>query len=374
MLSGFKALYIDPILGKDFGKFRNNLKYVRNKINGWPIDIMVEPTNVCNIHCVLCPTSAEFMTRQRGFMKMDDYKKVIDNISHVTPKIALFFSGESFLHPHLIEMIMYASKEKHLRVSISTNATKMKDEQIDALLTSGLETLVVSLDGLSKETYEHYRVGANFDVVLANLKKFCSRKKELGLRYPIIQVQFICMRHNEHEVERLEEFKKEIGIDKISIKSVAIPTWYYEGKKLEEVAAEWLPTKYSRYEAVVEHVASGGRGGHTHNHGGAATKNVILGASMSGPSAFGDEQRFKIAKPEGTCGFVRKCVIGWNGDVYMCCYDFNGQYNFGNAAKEDFVNIWESERYKETRELIRNWATPLCRKCAASMEIVEEVF
>src|SRR3989338_2625664 len=109
MFRGLKALYIDPLLAKDVGKFRNNLKYIRNKINGWPIDIMVEPTNVCNIHCVLCPTSAEFMTRQRGFMKYEDYQKVIDNIRHVTPKIALFFSGESFLHPKLIDMIKYAS-------------------------------------------------------------------------------------------------------------------------------------------------------------------------------------------------------------------------------------------------------------------------
>ncbi len=373
MLRGLRALYVDPLVAGDVGKFKNNLKYIRNKINGWPIDIMVEPTNVCNIHCVLCPTSAEFMTRQRGFMKIDEYKKVIDNVSKVTPKIALFFSGESFLHPHLIEMIKYAAKEKHLRVFISTNATKIKDDQIDALLTSGLETLVVSLDGLSKETYEHYRVGANFDVVLANLKKLCARKRELGLRYPIIQVQFICMRHNQHEVDRLDEFKKEVGVDKISIKSVAIPTWYYEGQKLEEVASEWLPTKYSRYEAVVEHVASSGRGGHSHSHG-ATQSNVVLGASMSGPSAFGEDRKFKITKPEGTCGFVRKCVVGWNGDVYMCCYDFNGVYGFGNAAKEDFVNIWESGKYKQTREMIRNWATPLCQKCAASMEVVEEVF
>jgi len=95
---------------------------------------------------------------------------------------------------------------------------------------------------------------------------------------------------------------------------------------------------------------------------------------MSGPSEFGEDKKFKVAKPEGTCGFVRKCVVGWNGDVYMCCYDFNGQYNFGNAVTQDFTSIWDSNKYKETRELIRNFATPLCQKCAASMEVVEEMY
>ena len=375
MLSGLKMLYVDPIIEGNFGRFMNNLKYIRNKVNGWPIDIMVEPTNVCNIHCVLCPTSAEYMTRQRGFMRYEDYQKVIDNIKGVTPKIALFFSGESFLHPKLIDMIKYAA-DKGLRVQISTNATKIPDNKVDDLLGSGLETLTVSVDGLSKETYEHYRVGADFDVVLANLKKLCARKRELGLKKPTIQVQFICMRHNEHEVDQLEDFKNGIGIDKITVKSVAIPTWYYEGRKLDEVAKEWLPTRYSRYEvmdAIVDHVASGGTGGHNHGHGGT---NVMLNFSNSTPAqdAFGTENKWKISKPEGVCGFVRKCVIGWNGDVYMCCYDFNGQYNFGNAVTENFKNIWNSERYKQTRELIRNWATPLCKNCAASMEIIEEVF
>ena len=84
----------------------------------------------------------------------------------------------------------YASKY-NLRVIISTNATKL--DKIDGLLNSGVEKVVLSLDGLSKKTYEKYRVGADFNKVIKNIKNLCKRKRELRKKKPIIQMQFICM-------------------------------------------------------------------------------------------------------------------------------------------------------------------------------------
>ena len=111
--------------------------------------------------------------------------------------------------------------------------------RIDDLLNSGLEKLLISFDGLSKKTYEQYRIGADFYNVLKNLIALCERKIELGLKKPIIELQFICMKHNQHETKKLKKFQNRVKVDKIHIKTVAIPSWFYEGKDWDKLAEEF---------------------------------------------------------------------------------------------------------------------------------------
>ncbi|MBN1502054.1 SPASM domain-containing protein [Candidatus Woesearchaeota archaeon] len=312
---------------KDLGLFLNNLKYIRNKIFGYPSDVMIEPTNACNLSCVLCPCSHKFMKRKSGFMQLKDYKRIIDKISGMFPKVTLFFAGESFLHPDIIKMIEVTAK-KNIEVTISTNATKMDD--IDGLLKSGLSRLIISLDGLSEKTYKKYRVGSDYTKVIGNIKKLCKRKKELGLKKPKIEIQFICMKHNQHEVKKLEKFMENVGPDKIFIKTVAIPSWFYKGKDFDRLADEFLPTnKYRRY-------------------------------SKKG-------KKWKLIKATGKCGFTRKTVITWEGEVCLCCYDLNAEYSFGNILEKSFLEIWNSPKYKKTRELVKTRSLKLCKECGASM-------
>jgi radical SAM protein with 4Fe4S-binding SPASM domain len=140
------------------------------------------------------------------------------------------------------------------------------------------------------------------------------------------------MKHNQHEIKKLEEFKKRTGIDKITIKTVAIPSWFYTGKELDSLANEYLPTIYSRY-----------------------TKTG---------------KKWQIAKLGNNCNFLRNSVICWSGDVCLCCYDVNCEYTFGNVLKTPFNQIWKSEKYEKARKEIKARSLDLCKKCAASLEMV----
>ena len=316
----------------DFSAIRNNAKYIRNKIYGYPNELLIEPTNICNLKCVLCPTSGDFMERSRGFMKFDNFRRIVNNIKGIVPEVILFFSGEPFLNKDIFKMIKYCSKQS-IKTKISTNATVLDKGNAEKLLKSGLGKIVVSFDGLSKQTYEKYRVGADFDRVYENIRNLCSRKRELGLRKPLIQLQFIVMKHNEHELPMLEQVRKELGVDSVQIKSVVIPTWFYEGRDAKRIAKKYLPRGFSRYKS----------------------------------------ESLEISKPQSICEYVRKCVILWDGRVCLCCYDVDGAYCFGNAISEEFTDIWNSSKYKHARAMIKKRELALCKKCGAAISIVKKV-
>jgi radical SAM protein with 4Fe4S-binding SPASM domain len=324
-----KKLYLEPLSRGEFGVFSNNLKYIRNKIFGYPSSLLIEPTNICNIDCVMCPCSHKFMTRERGFMRLEDYKKIIDDVSKTVPKIGLFFSGEPFLNSKIYEMIRYAAS-KNIEVFLSTNANK--PFKVKELVESGLDTIIISLDGLSKDTYNKYRVGGDFDKVMTNIRDIGEMKRQLKKSKPTLEIQFIVMKHNQHELPKLKEFKSKYDIDVIFQKTVAIPSWFYEGKDFDDLAEKYLPTITSkRYRK--------------------------------------SEKKWKISQPSSLCGFLRKGTISWNGDLHLCCYDLNGKFGLGNVLKTPFLDVWNNKKYKKIREFVKKRELDLCKKCGASMEI-----
>ena len=321
-----REISFKKLLNLLMGYFYYLTQYTKPK--SLPAILMVEPTNFCNLNCPLCPTGNKSLKRKGGFMSLDGYKKIIDELGGCLLNLTLWNYGEPMLHKDINEIIKYA-KRKKIFVRLSTNGHFFSDkEMVRKLILSGLDDLIIALDGASQETLSKYRVGANFKTIIDGIKSVVQEKKKLKSRLPFIELQFVLMKHNEHEVEKIKKIAEDINVDKLTLKTATleIETSKEELKKMEQ----FLPTKneYRRYQKT---------------------------------------EKLKIKR-----GIKNKCirlwlssVINWNGDVVPCCYDPEGMFNFGNIEKKSFREIWTDDKYAKFREtILKNKKTiKMCANC-----------
>ncbi|MBF0428615.1 MAG: radical SAM protein [Magnetococcales bacterium] len=155
-----------------------------------PLEIYVDPSNICDLRCTFCPQS-NWGSRERGFMSMDLYRRILDEVAILKPKqLKLFGFGESLLHRQLIEMITLA-EQRGISVIIHTNAKRLNEEMAHKLLASNLSELCFSFDTADRELYNRMRIRSDFDLVLENIHRFLRIKKEKGLTKPKVFLQEI---------------------------------------------------------------------------------------------------------------------------------------------------------------------------------------
>ncbi len=155
-----------------------------------PIRMWVEPTNTCNLKCVMCPQSHSDITFQRGFMEFALFQKIVDEAKEFVYDMNLHHTGESLLHPDILEMIRYA-KHAGIYTRMHTNATKLDEKMSRGILDAGLDFLSFSFDGYDKATYEDIRRGANFEQTLENILRFLRLKQESGKERPFTVFEVI---------------------------------------------------------------------------------------------------------------------------------------------------------------------------------------
>ncbi|MFH1575612.1 MAG: radical SAM protein [Candidatus Nealsonbacteria bacterium] len=303
------------------------------KPNSYPAILMMEPTNFCNLNCPLCPTGNKSLKREKGFMPLNAFKKTIDELGDYLLNLTLWNYGEPMLNKNIYEMIEYA-KRKNIFIRLSTNGHFFDNkENIRRLILSKLDDLIIALDGASQETLSQYRVGANFETIINGIRTIVQEKKKLGSRLPFIELQFIIMRHNEHEVEKIKRIAKEIGVDKLTLKTTTLEI---ENSKEElEKMKQFLPVneKYRRYAK--------------------------------------SEKELKVKKTvkDNCLRLWLSSVINWNGDVAPCCYDAEGVFTFGNAFEKSFKEIWVNDKYMKFREAIlkNKKSVKMCSNCPGTL-------
>jgi len=309
----------------------STLSQVPNEKGLFTKKFMIESTSLCNLKCPLCPVPAH-LHRETGHMKTHTFEDVIDSISGYAKKIDLWNFGEPFLNPNIFEMIRYATDRK-IKVRVSTNSTFLGEEEIEKIFWSNLSSIIVCLDGATKETHERYRIGSEFEEVLGGIRRLGESKRALGRTNPFIRLQFLVFRYNEHEIDRMIEIAEEIGADQLALKNVSLGTWL-EQKVRTNISKKLLPEneKYRKYK-------------------------VGLGK---------DELELKIQ--DGVCSWAyENGVVLSNGDVTTCCYDSSGKHSFANVHKDGgLLPILESEKMQNVRKAIRERSLPLCRTCQYS--------
>lgn len=304
--NGFLRAVKLPVLGLLYRKiysFPVNKKLKEFKLSD--LIVTVEPSNVCNSACVMCPYPK--MTRPKKAMPMDLFKKIVDDcVSHGVYKFNLNFYNEPFLDPAIFERIKYL-ESKGVRIQLFSNGSVLNGEIINKIIESGLNDIRFSVDGVKKETYEKIRKGLDFNKTVSNILKLIERKKELGSPSPCVAVVFVRSKDNEGEQEEFKKF------------------WHGRADKII------ISFDDNRND----------------------TADISL---MKKPSA----------KAYPCLRLWRELVVMSDGRVALCCIDFDGSVVVGDFAKQTLEEIWDGEKFAEIRRKHMRFEAgeiPLCRKC-----------
>ena len=296
---------------------------------GLPVSIAVEPTTSCNLRCPECPSGLRSFTRPTGMLDLDVYTKMLDELHHVLWYLILYFQGEPYLHPQFFELIELAS-ERNIYTATSTNAHYLTTENARKTVASGLDRLVISIDGTTQETYESYRIGGKLDRVISGTKEIIRWKKEMGKSTPYIIFQFLVVKPNEHQVPEIKKLASSLGVDRVALKTAQI-YHYQNGSPL-------IPDnpKYSRYRKKGD--------GKYH------LKNQLL------------DQCWKM---------WHSCVMTWDGQVVPCCFDKDASHPMGDMKTDRFKDLWYGEKYVKFRSALTNARSKIdiCSNCTEGTQV-----
>ncbi len=274
----------------------------RSMVLGYPYVIMVDTTNFCNLRCPFCPTGQGMKknTIKPKVMGVENFKKIFSQLENYLFCVDFYNWGEPLLNPKIFEIIKHVS-DKGIFTRMSSNLNLLDERLAERIIDSGLDLLVVSIDGTTSRTYRKYRIGGDFDKVLNNLKILIAKKKEMNRDNPKVLWQFLVFRHNEHEVEKAEKMARELGVDIfVPGYSAYIPTEDYE---------KWAPK---------------------------SDKHV----------------RFEKTRAEEYCDWPWvAATVDSEGKATTCCFLY--EKPIGDLKESSFWRIWNSEEYRKARKYIR---------------------
>src|SRR5882762_4001343 len=209
---------------------------------GYPVSISFEPTTSCNLRCPECPSGLRAFTRPTGMLQNDFFKDTIDQLSKDLLYLVFYFQGEPYLNPSFLDMVAYASA-KGIYTATSTNAHYLNDRNAKRTVESGLDRLIISIDGTTQDVYQQYRVGGKLEKVLEGARNIVKWKKELKSKTPFIFFQFLVVKPNEHQIEDVKKLAKEVGVDQVRFKTAQIYDYETDANNLITTI-----DKFSRYK------------------------------------------------------------------------------------------------------------------------------
>jgi radical SAM protein with 4Fe4S-binding SPASM domain len=263
-------------------------------------------------------------------LKKDFFKQTIDDIYKDILYLIFYFQGEPYLNKDFLEMVKYASA-KGLYTATSTNAHYLTDEVARRTVESGLDRLIISIDGTTQEVYKQYRVGGNINKVIEGAKNIVKWKKELNSKKPFVFFQFLVVKPNEHQVEEIKKLALEVGVDEVRFKTAQVYDYENDPNQLIPVNE-----KFSRYKKNKE--------------GKYVAKNKLA------------NHCWKLWQAN---------VITFDGLVVPCCFDKDAAHRLGNLHLQSFKEIWHNDNYKQFRkELMTSRKNiDICANCSEGVSV-----
>lgn len=305
-------------------------KWTKNAVQwGLPISVTFEPTTSCNLRCPECPSGKREFTRPIGMLQNDFLKTIIDDIYKQIAYLIFYFQGEPYLNPTFLEMVKYAS-DKGIYTATSTNAHYLNDATAQKTIESGLDRLIISIDGTTQETYEQYRIGGELQKVIEGTENIIRWKKKLNSKTPHVIFQFLVVKPNEHQLNDVQILAKKMGVDELRFKTAQIYD-FENGNPL-------VPTieKYARYKKQ--------------NNGKYEIKNKMVNHCWR---------------------LWHSTVITWDGSVVPCCFDKDAAHPLGNLKQTKFVELWKSPKYNNFRASVlkSRQEIDICKNCTEGTKV-----
>lgn len=307
-----------------------------------PLCVDIEAASMCDLACPFC--YRQWIATPDKFIADELCYRIIDEAAELNvPSIKFNWRGESLLHPNLPKFIDHAKRRGILHTILNTNAVTLDEKKSHELIESGLDLLIYSFEGGTKETYEKLRVGRfkenTFEAVYGNIRRFASIREKLGSKFPITKIQMVLTRDTFNEQDSFFKLFSEC-VDDVSVKPYTerggtLPDLdenirkklgnFLKDKKLPENTAYWRDLRGDLYLA---------------------------------------DGRLPCEQP------FQRIMVSCEGQVSMCCYDWALKYPIGYVAPpkkaETLKQIWygdivEDVRQKHVEGHIEN--VPICRRC-----------
>ena len=275
-------------------RFKWNLVAKHDVVLGFPLHLDIETTEACNLKCVMCVhgTTGVPIT---GMIDPAFARRMIDEAAAGGCKSIKFnWRGEPTLYKGLEELVVYAKKRGIVEVQMNTNGIPLTEKRIETLIDAGMDRIIFSMDGATKETYEAIRIGASFERLTENIRLVHEIRTRKGLVKPFIRIQMVRMKANEDEVNAFLEMWKGIA-DDIAVKDV---TDRGQGNQL----------------SVGDQVTVGRR---------------------------------RCNQP------WQRMIVARDGKVFPCCSDWDRTYEIGDANTTPLKAIWKGGRMEALRQINR---------------------
>ena len=291
-------------------------------VYGMPPAIGIELTNHCNLHCPECASGSGDMKREKGFMDIELFNRIISELKPYLYRINLYFQGEPLMHPGFFSFIGNSGK---IRTVMSTNGHFLSEENSEKIVRSGLNKLIISLDGIDQDTYSAYRIGGNIDTVTNGIRNVSNARKKYNSPLKI-EIQVLVNRFNEFQLPEIKKLAKAFNAS-LKLKSMQIIS--------RNNFERWLPTdvKFRRYMI---------RNG---------------------------EYQIKSTLPDRCARLWFNPVVTWDGKVLPCCFDKDADHIMGDLRQESFSDIWNGAKYRLFRRILLSdrGTTEICRNCTSGL-------
>lgn len=307
--------------------FAKRFKWIT--VKGLPYAASIEPTTACNLGCPECPSGLKQFTRPTGKLDLELHEQMLDELGSQLFYINYYFQGEPFLHPSFLTLIKAANR-RNIYTATSTNAHFINEAKAEEIVTSGMDRIIVSIDGLTQETYEQYRRKGQLEKVIKGTKALISAKKKLKSQTPTIIFQFLVVKPNEHEVHDVFKLGKELGVDEVRLKTAQLYD-YENGNPL-------MPSneKYARYKLTKEGVY---------------------------------KPKYKLL--DHCWRMWSSTVLTWDGKVVPCCFDKDAKHVLGAIEDHSFKKVWRSKQYVNFRKSVftDRQSIDICKNCSEGTKV-----
>lgn len=296
---------------------------------GMPTALTIEPTTACNLGCPECPSGLKIFSRPTGNLKFNTLESTLKDLDKYLSYINFYFQGEPFIHKDFLNLVKLAN-DKGIFTSTSTNGHFLSKDNALKTVESGLDKLIISLDGTTQETYESYRINGSLEKVVEGTRNIINAKKELNSKSPLVVFQFLVVKPNEHQIDAAKSLAEEIGVDFITFKTAQLYDF--------ENGNEFMPakTEYSRYRKKPD--------------GTYEIKNKL------------ENQCWRMWKGS---------VVTWDGKIVPCCFDKDAAHTMGNVNELSFKEVWLGNQYNAFRKgVLKGRSTiEICRNCSEGTNV-----
>ena len=276
-----------------------------------PPKIMFELTNACNHRCIFCANRQ--MTRKIGYLKQSVFSKIADEAFDLgVREIALYTTGESLLHPEIVDFVQVAKRKGFTYIYLSTNGALLTPELSRKLIQAGLDSLRISMNAATRSSYKKIHGRDDFERVIENIRQYDSIRREMGNNI-LFSASCVLTKSNVNDKEKLEELLNPY-LDVIKWTEVRIQG----GLMVDTIRKLALKENDARY----------------------------------------------CLKP---CGLLWNGMhVDYEGNLTLCCVDFNGEILVGNVLNKGLLACWNGSEMQEHRHLHLSQALSpgsLCYKC-----------